>query len=53
MSGQRRQSKYILGGGDRGAESAERGGVIFFDFGSQNGDLWCILSAIFCSSAKI
>jgi len=25
---------------------------IFFDFGSQNGDLWCILGAIFCSSAK-
>jgi len=25
----------------------------FFDFGSQNGDLWCILGAIFCSSAKI
>jgi len=24
----------------------------FFDFGSQNGDLWCILGAIFCSSAK-
>ena len=23
-----------------------------FDFGSQNGDLWCILGAIFCSSAK-
>ena len=25
---------------------------ILFDFGSQNGDLWCILGAIFCSSAK-
>ena len=25
---------------------------IFFDFGSQNGDLWCILGAVFCSSAK-
>ena len=24
----------------------------FFDFGSQNGNLWCILGAIFCSSAK-
>jgi len=24
----------------------------FFDFGSQNDDLWCILGAIFCSSAK-
>ena len=24
----------------------------FFDFGSQNGDLWCILAAIFYSSAK-
>jgi len=24
----------------------------FFDFGSQNGDFWCILGAIFCSSAK-
>ena len=24
----------------------------FFDFGSQNGDLWCILGAIFCSSPK-
>ena len=24
----------------------------FFDFGSQNGDLWCILGAIFCSSSK-
>jgi len=23
-----------------------------FNFGSHNGDLWCILSAIFCSSAK-
>ena len=49
-------------GGDRGAEGAEEGGVhwggvwgggtapsreFFFDFGSQNGDLWCILGAIF------
>jgi len=25
---------------------------IFFDFASQNGDLWCILGAIFCSSVK-
>jgi len=25
---------------------------IFFDFGSQNGDLWCILDAIFRSLAK-
>jgi len=24
----------------------------YFDFGSQNGDLWCILGAIFSSSAK-
>jgi len=24
----------------------------FYDFGSQNGDLWCILGAIFGSSAK-
>jgi len=24
----------------------------FCDFGSQNGDLWCILGAIFCRSAK-
>ena len=31
-----------------GAPSPE----IFFDFGSQNGDLWCILGAIFGSSAK-
>jgi len=29
--------------GHRGAEGAEN----FFDFGSQNGDLWCILGAIF------
>jgi len=53
--------------GDRGAEGDEEGGVhwggvwgkgtapspeIFLDFGSQNGDLWCIPGAIFCSSAK-
>jgi len=42
----------ILGGGDRGAKGAEwgevwGGGVPFFDFESQNGDLWCILGAIF------
>jgi len=25
---------------------------IFFDFGSQNGDLWCLLGAMFCSLAE-
>jgi len=25
---------------------------IVFDFGPQNGDLWCILGAFFCSSAE-
>jgi len=44
---QRRQSKYIWGG-DRGAKGV---GKFFFDFGSQNGELWCILGAIYCSSA--
>jgi len=48
---QRRQSKYILGRcrGGWGHGPLPR---IFFYFGSQNGDLWCILGAIFCSSAK-
>jgi len=48
----------IFLGGDRRAEGAEgvgstKGGVRnFFLFWISNGDLWCILSAIFCSSAK-
>ena len=47
-------SIQIYFGGAIEAPKPSRGvGVgIFFDFGSQNGDLWCILGAIFCSSAK-
>ena len=45
--GQRRRSKYILGGRAR-----RRGGGVIIDFGSQNGNMWCILGAVFCSSAK-
>ena len=45
--GQRRRSKYILGGRAR-----RRGGGVIIDFGSQNGNMSCILGAIFCSSAK-
>ena len=45
--GQRRRSKYILGGRAR-----RRGGGVIIDFGSQNGNMWCILGAIFCSLAK-
>jgi len=51
---------FFFGGGGR---SWRRGGwegmspypppqKFFFDFGSQNGDLWCILGAVLCSSAK-
>jgi len=39
---QRRQSKYIFWG-----RSRRRGGWSVFDFGSQNGELWCILGAFF------
>jgi len=65
---QRRQSKYFFFGGGRSRRRRRRGGWgplgegpgeehgplprILFDFGCQNGDLWCILGAIFCSSAK-
>jgi len=49
---QRRQSKYIFRGRSRRRRRREGCLRIFFDFGSQNGDLWCILGAIFCSSAK-
>ena len=65
---QRRQSKYIFWGGGRSRRRRRRGGWSplwrglgkghgpspenFLDFGSQNGDLWCIPGAIFCSSAK-
>ena len=50
---QRRQSKYIFVG-----RSRRRGGTappqkFFFDLGSQNGDLWCILGAIFAVHLKL
>jgi len=47
---ERIQQTYRVGCGE--GVSQPPPSEIFFDFGSQNGDLWCILGAIFCSSAK-
>jgi len=56
---------FFWGGGDRGAEGVGSGGgvwggdtapspeIVFLIFGSQNGDLWCILGAFFAVQLKL